>query len=172
MTWKQKGFRHDSRHNRVRLSKSATHKEHPRAREYILAEYETRPDVEVEKTQQVRAVYDQQKERWELHLVCTKEVETPDSPGDETAGIDLGISNFAAVAYSTEEADLYPGNRLKQTATTSRRKSPSETIVVVSGRPSSITSGRSAAPTSSTASPNISSSGALRRVLAASTSEI
>lgn len=36
------------------------------------------------------------------------------SPGHETAGIDLGICNFAAVAYSTEDADLYPGNRLKQ----------------------------------------------------------
>ena len=44
----------------------------------------------------------------------TDEIETPTAPGTETAGIDLGISNFAAVAYSTEEADLYPGNRLKQ----------------------------------------------------------
>ena len=64
--------------------------------------------------QQVRAVYDQQKERWELHLVCKDEIETPDVPGNETAGVDLGICNFAAVAYSTEDADLYPGNRLKQ----------------------------------------------------------
>ena len=114
VTWKQKGFRHDSKHDRVRLSKGANHKEHPRAREYILVEYETRPDVEVENIQQVRAVYDQQKDQWELHLVCKDEVETPGSPGDETAGIDLGIGNFAAVAYSTEDADLYPGNRLKQ----------------------------------------------------------
>ena len=114
VTWKQKGFRHDSKHNRVRLSKGANHKEHPRASEYILVEYETRPDVKVENIQQVRAVYDQAKERWELHLVCTKEVETPDAPGDETAGIDLGISNFVAVAYSTNDAALYPGNRLKQ----------------------------------------------------------
>ena len=36
------------------------------------------------------------------------------APGEETAGIDLGICNFAAVAYSTEEAELYPGTRLKQ----------------------------------------------------------
>ncbi|MUW13246.1 IS200/IS605 family element transposase accessory protein TnpB [Halorubrum sp. CBA1125] len=114
VTWKQNGFRHDSKHNRVRLSKGANHKDHPRAREYILVEYETRPDVEVENIQQVRAVYNNAKERWELHLVCTKDVETPAPPGDETAGIDLGISNFAAVAYSTEEADLYPANRLKQ----------------------------------------------------------
>jgi putative transposase len=98
----------------VRLSKGANHKEHPRAREYILVEYEARTDIAVERIQQVRAVYDEAKERWELHLVCTKEVETPDPPGDETAGIDLGISNFAAVAYSTAEADIYPGNRLKQ----------------------------------------------------------
>ena len=114
VTWKQKGFRHDPQHNRVRLSKGANHKEHPRAREYILVEYETRPDIKMENVQQVRAVYDNSNGRWELHLVCTKKVETPDSPGDETAGIDLGISNFAAVAYSTEDAGLYPGNRLKQ----------------------------------------------------------
>jgi putative transposase len=114
VTWKQKGIRHDTKNNRVRLSKGANHKEHPRAREYILVEYETRPGITVENLQQVRAVYDQSEERWELHLVCKHEVETPDAPGTETAGIDLGISNFAAVAYSTEEADLYPGNRLKQ----------------------------------------------------------
>ena len=68
----------------------------------------------MENIQQVRAVYEQPKGRWELHIVCKKEVQTPDAPGDETAGIDRGISNFAAIAYSTEEADLYPGNRLKQ----------------------------------------------------------
>ncbi len=114
MTWKQNGIKHDTKNNRVRLSKGANHKEHPRAWEYILVEYETRPGVTVENLQQVRAVYDKAKGRWELHLVCKAEVETPNAPGEETAGIDLGICNFAAVAYSTEEADLYPGNRLKQ----------------------------------------------------------
>ena len=114
VTWKQNGIRHDSKNNRVRLSKGANHKEHPRAREYILVEYETRPGVTVENLQQVRAVYNEANDRWELHLVCTDEVETPDAPGNETAGVDLGICNFAAVAYSTDEADLYPGNRLKQ----------------------------------------------------------
>ncbi|WP_254534880.1 RNA-guided endonuclease InsQ/TnpB family protein [Halomarina litorea] len=114
VTWKQKGIRHDTENGRVRLSKGANHKEHPRAWEYILVEYETRPDVTVENLQQVRAVYDKAKGRWELHLVCKHEVETPTAPGNETAGVDLGISNFAAVAYSTEEADLYPGNHLKQ----------------------------------------------------------
>ncbi|WP_280536667.1 transposase [Halopenitus sp. POP-27] len=114
VTWKQNGIKHDTTNNRVRLSKGANHKEHPKAWEYILVEYETRPGVTVENLQQVRAVYNRQKGRWELHLVCIEEVETPDAPGEETAGVDLGICNFAAVAYSTEEADLYPGNRLKQ----------------------------------------------------------
>jgi putative transposase len=114
VTWKQNGFKHDDKHNKIRLSKGANHKEHPRAREYMLVEYDTRPDVTVENVQQVRAVYDTTKGRWELHIVCTDEIETPDPPGTETAGIDLGICNFAAVAYSTDEADLYPGNRLKQ----------------------------------------------------------
>jgi putative transposase len=114
VTWKQKGIRHDPKHNRVRLSKGANHKPHPREREYILVEYETRPDVEVENLRQVRAVYDQHQDRWDLHLVCKDEVETPAPPGEESAGVDLGICNFAAVAYSTEQADLYPGNRLKQ----------------------------------------------------------
>jgi len=114
VTWKQNGIKHDSKNNRVRLSKGANHKEHPKAWEYILVEYETRPGVTVENLQQVRAVYDNSKARWELHLVRKDEVETPDAPGTESAGVDLGICNFAAVAYSTEEADLYPGNRLKQ----------------------------------------------------------
>ncbi|WP_435100624.1 RNA-guided endonuclease InsQ/TnpB family protein [Halorubrum sp. N11] len=114
VTWKQNGIKHDSKNNRVRLSKGANHKGHPKAWEYILVEYETRPGVTVKNVQQVRAVYDSSKGRWELHLVCKDEVETPDAPGTESAGVDLGICNFAAVAYSTEEADLYPGNRLKQ----------------------------------------------------------
>ncbi|SEL03266.1 RNA-guided endonuclease InsQ/TnpB family protein [Haloferax larsenii] len=114
VTWKQNGIRHDTKHNRVRLSKGANHKEHPKAWEYILVEYETRPGVSVENLQQVRAVYNKAKQEWELHLVCKDEIETPDAPGNETAGVDLGICNFAAVSYSTEQADLYPGNRLKQ----------------------------------------------------------
>ena len=114
VTWKQNGIKHDSKNNRFRLSKGANHKEHPKAWEYILVEYQTRPGVIVENLQQVRAVYDKAKERWELHLVCKDEIETPTAPGNETAGVDLGICNFAAVSYSTEESDLYPGNRLKQ----------------------------------------------------------
>jgi len=114
VTWKQNGIKHDTENNRVRLSKGANHKEHPKAWEYIVVEYETRPGVTVDNLQQVRAVYERAKGQWELHLVCKDEIEMPNAPGNETAGIDLGICNFAAVAYSTEEADLYPGNRLKQ----------------------------------------------------------
>jgi transposase, IS605 OrfB family, central region len=116
VTWKQRGIKHDAENNRVRLSKGKNHKEYPRAREYILVEYETRPRVVIENLKQVRAVYDQQAETWELHFVCKNEIATPEPPGNETAGIDLGICNFATVAYSSEKADLYPGNRLKQDA--------------------------------------------------------
>jgi putative transposase len=114
VTWKQNGIKHDSKNNRVRLSKGANRKEHPRALEYILVEYEPRPEVTIENLQQVRSVYDKSKGRQELHVVCKDEIETPTAPGNETAGVDLGICNFAAVAYSTEEADLYPGSRLKE----------------------------------------------------------
>ncbi|ERG92676.1 MAG: putative transposase [Haloquadratum walsbyi J07HQW1] len=42
VTWKQNGIKHDIKNNRVRLSKGANHKQHPKAWEYILIEYETR----------------------------------------------------------------------------------------------------------------------------------
>jgi len=51
VTWKQNGIKHDTTNNRVRLSKGANHKEHLRAWEYILVEYETRPGVTVENLQ-------------------------------------------------------------------------------------------------------------------------
>jgi len=106
----------------------------------------------------------QQKERWELHLVCKDEIETPNAPGNETAGVDLGINNFAAVAYSTEDADLYPGNRLKQDGYYFPRRSPSATTAVVTGQLGSITSGRNAALTSSSIPwRNTSSNGVSRR---------
>ncbi|EMA51090.1 RNA-guided endonuclease InsQ/TnpB family protein [Halococcus thailandensis] len=110
VTWKQKGIRHDTENDRLRLSKGFNHKES--RDDYILCEYDTRDDVAIENVQQVRAVYEHGE--WRLHIVCKHEIETPDPPGDETAGIDLGICNFAAVAYSNDEATLYPGNYLKE----------------------------------------------------------
>ena len=110
VTWKQNGIKHDTVNNRLRLSKGFNLKQH--RSDFILAEYETRPDVTVENIQQVRAVWNS--DRWELHLVCKKEIPVKDAPGDKTAGIDLGISNYLAIAYEDGDAELYPGNVLKQ----------------------------------------------------------
>ncbi len=53
VTWKQKGIRHDTKHGRIRLSKGKNHKN---GRDFILCEYESPPEVELEDIQQVRAV--------------------------------------------------------------------------------------------------------------------
>jgi len=108
VTFKEDGFKHDSKNNRIRLSKGQNLKEH--WSDFILCEIETRPDVTIENVRQVKAVWNG--DGWELHIVCKHEIET-DSPGNETAGIDLSISNFAAVSYSTGDHELYPGNALK-----------------------------------------------------------
>ncbi|MFB6284726.1 MAG: RNA-guided endonuclease InsQ/TnpB family protein [Halobacteria archaeon] len=109
VTWKQKGIKHDKENNRLRLSKGFNHKDS--RTDFILVEYQTRPDIEVENIQQVRAVYNG--DEWRIHLVCKKEIPVEES-GNETAGIDLGIKNYLAIAYSTNKADLYPGNKLKE----------------------------------------------------------
>lgn len=110
ITWKQNGIRHDTHNNRVRLSKGWNLKNN--RDDYILCEYQTRPDIEVENLKQVRAVW--KKDKWELHLICQTHLPTRESPGDGTAGIDLGISNYLAVSYSDGDTRLYPGNQLKQ----------------------------------------------------------
>jgi putative transposase len=110
VTWKQKGIKHDDKHGQLRLSKGFNLKEN--RSDYILAEYETRPDVQVENIQQVRAVWNGN--RWELHLVCKKEIPAEDAPGEKTAGIDLGISNYLAIDYGDGPSELYPGNVLKE----------------------------------------------------------
>ena len=99
--YRKHGFKHDSQNNRIRLSKGRNLKEHWSY--FILCEIETRPDVVVENVRQVRAVWDGYE--WELHIVCKHEIEA-ESHGDETAGIDLGIKNFAAVSYSTGDHEL------------------------------------------------------------------
>lgn len=114
VTWKNSGFRVDTDHDQVRLSKGANLKDGGRyARDYILCEYETRPDVElaeVEDVQQVRAIWTG--EVWELHIVYRTRISSPEQPGERTAGVDLGISNFAAVSLD-DTTVLYPGNALK-----------------------------------------------------------
>lgn len=112
VTWKANGFRHDTNHDRFRLSKGKRHKESPRARDYILIEYDAPPEVVVENVQQIRAVWKDAKRRWELHVVCEHEI-AAESPGENVAGVDLGICNAAAVALPGD-ALLYPGNTLKE----------------------------------------------------------
>ncbi|WP_135824012.1 RNA-guided endonuclease InsQ/TnpB family protein [Halorussus ruber] len=113
VTFKHKGFKLDTQYNRVRLSKGSNLKEY--WSDFILCEYQTRPDVDlstVENVQQVRAVWTG--EEWELHFVCKVEIEVSEEPGEQTVGVDLGINNFAALAYEDGHSELYPLNCLKQ----------------------------------------------------------
>ena len=112
VTWKANGFRHDTKHGRFRLSKGKLHKPSPRARDYILVEYDAPPGVELENVQQVRAVWNSGKQQWELHVVCKHEI-AAETPGENVAGVDLGICNPAAVAFP-DDALLYPGNTLRE----------------------------------------------------------
>ncbi len=108
VTFNEDGFKHDLENGRVRLSKGRNFKES--WSDFILCEYETDPDVDIENVQQVRAVYD--RDEWQLHFVCRHEID-PNPPGDGVAGIDLGISNVAAVSFG-DGAILYPGGALKE----------------------------------------------------------
>ncbi|MBP1987532.1 RNA-guided endonuclease InsQ/TnpB family protein [Halolamina salifodinae] len=115
VTFKQKGFKVDTKFGRVRLSKGRNLKEH--YSDFILCDIKTRPDVDLEdvqSVQQVRAVWNTVRNEWKLHLVCKIEVEVPESPGEKTVGIDLGVNNFAALAYEDGFAELYPLDCLKQ----------------------------------------------------------
>jgi len=112
VTFKSRRLQARPENNRVRLSKGSNLKES--WSDFILCEYQTRPDVdlsEVNRAQNVRAVWNGNE--WELHFVCKVELETTDSAGDELAGIDLGIKNIATIAFPGEYV-LFPGNSLKQ----------------------------------------------------------
>jgi putative transposase len=109
VTFKEDGLKHDPDHNRIRLSKGANLKDS--WSDFVLCEYATDPDVDVQNVQQVRAVWTG--DEWELHIVCRVETGDPEPPGDRVAGIDLGICNFAAVAVG-DQALLYPGGALKE----------------------------------------------------------
>ncbi|MFP8953357.1 RNA-guided endonuclease InsQ/TnpB family protein [Natrialbaceae archaeon A-arb3/5] len=113
VTFKAAGFKLDTQYGRVRLSKGSNLKEY--WSDFILCEYQTRPDVdlsEVKSVQQVRAVWTG--DEWELHFVCNVEIGVSEAPGEKTVGVDLGITNFAALAYEDGHAELYPLNCLKQ----------------------------------------------------------
>ncbi|MFB6362391.1 MAG: RNA-guided endonuclease InsQ/TnpB family protein, partial [Halobacteriales archaeon] len=108
VTFKEDGFKHDPENGRIRLSKGRNLK--GGWSDFIRCEYESNPEVDIENVQQARAVYDY--DEWLLHFVCRHEID-PDPPGDGVAGIDLGISNIAAVSFGSEGV-LYPGGALKE----------------------------------------------------------
>ncbi|WP_372479561.1 RNA-guided endonuclease InsQ/TnpB family protein [Halomicrobium sp. HM KBTZ05] len=113
VTFKAAGFKLDTNYERVRLSKGSNLKAY--WSDFILCEYQTRPDVDlstVKTVQQVRAVWTG--DEWELHFVCKVEIEVSEAPGEKTVGVDLGINNFAALAYQDGHSELYPLNCLKQ----------------------------------------------------------
>ncbi len=114
VTCKEDGFKLDTTHQQVRLSKGTNLKDG--WADFTLCEYDTGPDVDlsdVERVQQVRAVWTDG--HWELHFVCKVAIGATETTGETTAGIDLGISNTAAVSFG-DETLLYPGNSLKEDA--------------------------------------------------------
>jgi len=112
VTFKSAGFKLDTQYNCVRLSQGSNLKEY--WSDFILCTYQTRPDVDlstVETVQQVKAVWTG--DEWELRFVCKVEIEVSESLGEKAVGIDLGINNFAALAYEDGHGELYPLNCLK-----------------------------------------------------------
>ncbi|MDT3437958.1 transposase [Haloarcula sp. 1CSR25-25] len=115
LTFKGAGFKLDTNNGRIRLSKGENLKES--WSDFILCDIQTRPDVDlsaIESVQQVRAVWNKQRDEWELHIVCNVELDVSENNAEKTAGIDLGICNFAALAFEQQESELYPLNCLKQ----------------------------------------------------------
>jgi putative transposase len=108
VTFKEDGFKHDEKNSYIRLSKGRNTKEH--WSDFILCAYESDPDVTIENVQVVRAVFEHGE--WRLHIVCRHQIEV-ESPGDRTAGVDLGICNIAAVSFG-DETLLFPGGWLKE----------------------------------------------------------
>ena len=114
VTFKEDGFKLDTKHQQVRLSKGKNLKDG--WADFVLCEYDTGPDADltdVEDVQQVRIVWNG--EQWELHFVCKVAIDAANSSGEKTAGVDLGICNTAAVSVG-DETVLYPGNTLKEDA--------------------------------------------------------
>jgi Probable transposase. len=98
----------------VRLSKGTNLKDG--RSDFVLCESDTRNDDDVDleavdTVQNVRAVWNG--DEWDVQFVCKEMIETPETSGDGVAGVDLGVSNIAAVAFPDEYV-LYPGNPIKQ----------------------------------------------------------
>jgi putative transposase len=114
ITFKEDGFKLDTKHRQVRLSKGKNLKDG--WSDFVLCEYDTGSNADltaVEDVQQVRLVWNG--DHWELHFVCKVVIDTADSSDEKTAGVDLGICNTAAVSVG-DETLLYPGNGLKEDA--------------------------------------------------------
>jgi putative transposase len=108
VTFKEDGFKHDEKNGYIRLSKGRNTKEY--WSDFILCAYDADPDVEIENVQVVRAVFEHGE--WRLHIVCRHDIEV-ESPGNRTAGVDLGICNIAAVSFG-DETLMFPGGWLKE----------------------------------------------------------
>ncbi|MFB6133072.1 MAG: RNA-guided endonuclease InsQ/TnpB family protein, partial [Halanaeroarchaeum sp.] len=114
ITFKEDGFKLDTTHQQVRLSKGENQKDG--WADFILCEYDTGPAVdltEVKDVRQVRAVWNGHE--WELHFVCKVTIDADNQSCEKTAGVDLGICNTAAISVG-DETVLYPGNTLKEDA--------------------------------------------------------
>ena len=109
VTFKEDGFKHDPDHNRIRLSKGRNLEK--RAERLHSMRVRRRPGRR--RTERPAGPGGLDGDEWELHIVCHVEIEDTDAPGNQVAGIDLGICNFAAVAVG-DEALLYPGRALKE----------------------------------------------------------
>jgi len=127
VSFKEDGFKHDPDNNRVRLSKGSNLKGY--WSDFLLCEYQTRPDVdlsEVNSVQNVRAVWNG--DEWELHFVCKVKLKTNDSTGNEVAGIDLSASQTSLRSHFRTNTSCIPVTRSSRTNTTSSVQSTTRKV--------------------------------------------
>ena len=125
VSFKTADFRHDAQFARVCLSKGRNLKEH--RSDFILCEYQTRPDVDLTEwgIQHVRAVYN--RNDWRLQFVCHTTIDL-EPPGDEVADVDLRICNFATARLAVKSCCTSVANSRK-TNTILRRRKPNVKIL-------------------------------------------
>lgn len=104
VTFKKSAVHHDKKNKRLKLSNGR--KNNP-----LLIEYKPRPQVELDNIQVVRLAWNG--DTWQAHITHRREVE-PQEPGEHACAIDLGIKNFATIAYDDGTTEIYPGNKLKE----------------------------------------------------------
>lgn len=109
LTYKRYHFKINENDNLIRLSKGRT--KGTKERKYLWLKISPPPTADLSNPKEVKLVHTDDK--WEAHVSCKVEMVDRESPGDEVAGIDLGIVNFSAVAYPHEN-HLYKGDKLKE----------------------------------------------------------